>query len=357
MLDNRLVYDCRTLRHDLADIPEYASNVLSECENQAMTDAPVANSQPNVSAGLLPFSQSGLQSGPLRCLSIDVEEYFHIEAAYKTIPRSDWDKWPSRVEASVDLLLSLFNRHNRVGTFFILGYVARKFPQMVKRIAEQGHEIASHGSGHDRLHRLTPETFAADLRESKQILQDLSGQQVVGYRAPTFSVMPETSWAIDVLLDEGFTYDGSVFPVRHHWYGVPNAPDKPFMIQGQSSGRTLLEIPPLTYATGNKKWPVAGGGYFRLLPLWFMKAGLKQAAAQNRPAVLYFHPWEFDPEIPAMGLPLTGRLRTYTGLKTAAKKLESVIKQPAQWTTMAKAAEIWREDAMKRPTFTLSMGK
>lgn len=296
-------------------------------------------------------------SGPLRCLSIDVEEYFHIEAAYKTILRSDWDRWPSRVEASVDLLLTLFNRHNRLGTFFILGYVAQKYPAMVKRIAEQGHEIASHGTGHDRLHRLTAETFKIDLRQSKHLLEDLTGQQVIGYRAPTFSVMPETSWAIDVLLEEGFTYDGSVFPVRHHWYGVPAAPDKPFMIQGQTGGQKLLEIPPLTYAMGSRKLPVAGGGYFRLLPLWFMKSGLKQSAAQNRPAVLYFHPWEFDPEIPDMKLPWTGTLRTYTGLSTAAKKLESIMREPAHWTTMATAAELWREDAMKRPTFTLSMGK
>lgn len=301
--------------------------------------------------------QAATQAGPLRCLSIDVEEYFHIEAAYRTIPRSDWDQWPSRVEASVDLLLSLFNRHNRHGTFFILGYVAQKFPQMVKRIAEQGHEIASHGTDHDRLHRLTAETFQHDLRASKNLLEDLSGQKVVGYRAPTFSVMPETAWAIDVLLEEGFTYDGSVFPVRHHWYGVPGAPDRPFMIQGQTGGQTLLEIPPLTYALGSKKLPVAGGGYFRLLPLWFMKSGLKQAAEQGRPAVLYFHPWEFDPEIPDMNLPWTGTLRTYTGLSTAAKKLESIMMQPAHWTTMQKAAEIWRQDAMKRPTFTLSMGK
>lgn len=305
---------------------------------------------------MTPDTTPSTTAGPLRCLSIDVEEYFHIEAAFKTIPRSDWDQWPSRVEASVDLLLDLFNRHNRHGTFFILGYVARKYPGMVRKIADAGHEIASHGSGHDRLHRLTAQTFREDLHASKAILQDITGHDIIGYRAPTFSVMPQTSWAIDVLLDEGFTYDASVFPVRHHWYGVPSAPDKPFMIQNQSGGPKLLEIPPLTLPVKllGKNLPVAGGGYFRLLPLAFMKAGLKRAGRENRPAILYFHPWEFDPGIPAMGLPLTGRLRTYTGLATAASKLESIIREDAQWTTMAKAADIWRANAESRPAFTLA---
>jgi len=296
---------------------------------------------------------SSTPAGPLRCLSVDVEEYFHIEAAFKTIPRSDWDKWPSRVEASVDLLLDLFHRHNRPGTFFILGYVARRYPAMVRRIADAGHEIASHGTRHDRLHRLNKESFREDLHASKAVLEDISGKKVVGYRAPTFSVMPETSWAIDVLLDEGFTYDASVFPVRHHWYGVPDAPDKPFLIQSQKDSRPLLEVPPLTLRKFGKNLPVAGGGYFRLLPLWFMKQGLKQAAQQNRPAVLYFHPWEFDPGIPDMGLPRTGKIRTYTGLKTAAKKLESIIRHDANWVTMEAAAEQWRGDAQSRPVFTL----
>lgn len=316
-------------------------------------ESPAPSSSPSLS---LPLAEAGpaVSHGAQRCLSVDVEEYFHIEAAYRTIPRADWDQWPSRVEASVDLLLDLFARHGRPATFFILGHVAKRHPAMVRRIAQAGHEIASHGTGHDRLHRLTVESFREDLHASKALLEDLTGQQVTGYRAPTFSVTPPTAWAVDVLLDEGFTYDGSIFPVRHPSYGVPSAPNKPFMVQSRADGESLLELPPLTLTWGGKNLPVAGGGYFRLLPMWFMKRGLKEAAVAGRPAVLYFHPWEFDPGIPAMGLPLTGRLRTYTGLKSAARKLESIIRHDADWLTMAQVAQQWRSYAQSQPVFTLA---
>ena len=312
-----------------------------------------------------PIASIGSSALPLRSLTIDVEEYFHIEAAYRVIGPGRWGDWPSRVQASVDLLLDLFDRHDRKGTFFILGDAARRCPAMAARIAAAGHEIASHGLMHDRLHRLTPDSFRQDLHASKALLEDQTGCRVIGYRAPTFSVVPQTAWAVDVLLALGFEYDASVFPVRHPWYGVPSAPDRPFLMQGTPEGGTILELPALTWrptglagaALGGRKLAVAGGGYFRLLPLWFMQRGLRQAAGEGRPAVLYFHPWEFDPDIPRMPLSRTGRLRTYTGLKTAAAKLERIMREPARWVTLANALPELRAMAEAGEVFTLSEGE
>ena len=290
---------------------------------------------------------------PPRCLTIDVEEYFHIEAAHGRIPRSAWNDWPSRVQGNIDLLLQLLNRHNCRATFFILGDVARRTPLLAPRIAAAGHEIASHGTNHDRLHRLDPASFAEDLRTSKHLLEDQTGQSVIGYRAPTFSVTPDTAWALDVLIEQGFAYDSSIFPVYHPAYGVPSAPAAPYRVRGSEGGGTLLEVPPLTWRVGRKKLAVAGGGYFRLLPLWFMKRGLAQARRQHRPAVLYFHPWEFDPETPRMPLSRTGHIRTYTGLRSAAGKLESILRSPGGWTTMRDAIDDFRTMAEHRDPFDL----
>ncbi|MEX0774460.1 MAG: XrtA system polysaccharide deacetylase [Phycisphaeraceae bacterium] len=290
---------------------------------------------------------------PIRCVTIDVEDYFHIESAFGVIERDQWKHWPSRVERNVDLLLQLFDRHKRRGTFFVLGYVAKEHPAMVRRIAAAGHEIASHGTMHERLHRLDPDSFRDDLLASKSILEDLAQTPVLGYRAPTFSIVPATAWAIDVLIDAGFQYDASIFPVRHHRYGVPGAPDRPFWVHGRQNGPNILELPPLTWRRLWRNWPVAGGGYFRLLPLWFMQRGLAQARRQQRPAVLYFHPWEFDPDMPRMPLSFTGRLRTYTGLRAAAGRLGRILAGPGRWVRLADVLHELRTMANQRPAVQL----
>ncbi len=294
------------------------------------------------------------QNLPLRSVTIDVEEYFHIEAAYRAVPRSSWGEWPSRVERNVDLLLELYAKHNQKGTWFILGDVARRNPTIAKKIAASGHEIASHGTGHDRLHRLDAASFREDLLTSKRLLEDQTGRQVIGYRAPTFSVVPQTAWAIDVLVESGFAYDASIFPVVHPAYGVPSAPEQPFLVRGRTGGAEILEVPPLTWMIGKRKLAVAGGGYFRLLPLWFMNRGLSQARGADRPAVLYFHPWEFDPQMPKMPLSRTGKIRTYTGLSGAARKLDSIMSQPARWSAIADALPELRAIAARSSVFTLS---
>jgi polysaccharide deacetylase family protein (PEP-CTERM system associated) len=288
---------------------------------------------------------------PVRCLSFDVEEYFHIEAAHGRIRRDQWDRLPSRVEASVETLLGLLARHRRPATFFVLGDVARRCPRLGPRIAAAGHEIASHGSMHDRLHRLDPRTFRQDLLDSRRRLEDQTGRAVIGYRAPTWSVTRATGWAIDVLAAAGFGYDASIFPVRHPWYGVPDGPRGPYLVQHAPDGPLLREMPPLTWRAAGRNWPAAGGGYFRLLPLWLMQRGLAQAARDGRPAILYFHPWEFDPDLPEMPLSLTDRIRTYTGLRRSLGRLERIIAQEADWRTIADALP--PTDAPDLPCFTL----
>jgi polysaccharide deacetylase family protein (PEP-CTERM system associated) len=293
---------------------------------------------------------------PIRCVSVDVEEYYHVEAAHRKLKKSDWDHWPSRVSASIDKLLELLDERGVRATFFTLGHVARRTPEVVRAIAKAGHEIASHGFHHDRLHRLNPGSFRVDLLDSKRSLEDLCGQAVVGYRAPTFSLVPHTAWAVDVLRDAGFEYDSSIFPVRHPAYGVPSGPDRPYWVRGPAGGR-MLEIPPLTLRLLGRNMPVAGGGYFRLLPLTLMKLGLSQSARQQRPAVLYFHPWEFDPDFPKLPLSFTGRLRTYTGRGLALGKLRSIVSGHAGWQTMRDAIRTFKEQADARPVFDLAKAR
>lgn len=316
-----------------------------------MTYTPPPSNRPTASSPT-PAPPDNLTTGAMRCVSIDVEEYFQIEAAHGAVGRERWGDWPSRVRRNMDLLFDLFDRTGCRATFFFLGSVAERHPDLARRCVDLGHEVASHGSMHDRLHRLTPESMLKDVLGSKRVLEDQTGRAVLGYRAPTWSLTRQTSWAVDVLLEAGFAYDASVFPVRHPMYGVPDAPDRPCYLEGAGEAR-LLEVPPLTWRVMGKKLAVAGGGYFRLLPLSLMKRGLRQAAEEGRPAVLYFHPWEFDPDMPRMPLSATGRLRTYTGLRSAAEKLEQVIREFDGWAPIGEQLESLGAMATKTGMFTL----
>jgi len=267
-------------------------------------------------------------------VSIDVEEYFQIEAAHQTVGREHWDDWPSRVRRNMDLLLDLFDRTGCRATFFFLGSVAERHPDLARRCVDLGHEVASHGSMHDRLHRLTPETMRQDVTGCKRLLEDQTGGAVLGYRSPSWSLTRDTAWGVEVLAEAGFKYDASVYPVRHPAYGVPEAPDRPYYLCGVEGGARILEVPPLTWRVMSRNLPVAGGGYFRLLPKSLMMRGLSQAAAQGRPGVLYFHRWEFDPDMPRLPLNLTGRVRTYTGLRSARAGLEKVLRSFDGWSTI-----------------------
>ncbi len=275
---------------------------------------------------------------PPRCLTVDVEEYFQIEAARAAVPPAAWSQWPSRVEAQMQALLERLARHRCRATLFFLGHVAQDHPALVRRCHDAGHEIACHGFCHDRLDRMDAATLKADVTAAKALLEDLTGAPVLGYRAPSWSLTRRTRWAIDVLLEAGFVYDSSIFPVRHPAYGIADAPTRPYVLAADRAGRCLLELPPLTWRVAGHNVPVAGGAYFRALPLAAMRAGLAQAGRERRPAVLYFHPWEFDPDLPALPLGRLGRWRTYTGLGRTLPRLDRLLASPGRWITMRELA-------------------
>lgn len=253
--------------------------------------------------------------------SFDIEEHYRIEAAVGLTCSAELKAdYAARMEASTRRLLDQLAAANVVATFYVVGEIARTHPKLVRDIHAAGHEVGSHSWDHRRVHRFDASGFRADLRASKDALEQVTGAAVFGFRAPTFSVTRETGWAIDALAECGFEYDSSIFPVRHDRYGIPDAPRVPFMAQGRE--REILELPPLTYRVGGVNLPVAGGGYFRLFPLAVMRAGLRQAARAGAPNVgmLYFHPWEFDPDQPKLPLGRLARWRTYVGVgKTTAR--------------------------------------
>jgi len=264
------------------------------------------------------------KSRPLGLLSFDVEEHCQIEASRGAICPEDWPRWSGRIERNVDWLLQTLADHDARATFFLLGYVARHRPWIVREIAAAGHEIACHGYAHDRLHRLSPSQLSADLAAARAAIEDQTQQRLRGYRAPSFSLHGQTRWAVDVIAEQGFAYDSSVQPIYHPTYGQSDAPRTPYHLIGVN-GSSLLELPPLTWQVRNHRLPVAGGGYFRLLPLWFMRRGIAQAHRNAQPAVLYFHPWEFDSDQPRLPLSQRQRIRTYVGTRTTRGKFKRLL--------------------------------
>lgn len=255
-------------------------------------------------------------------LSFDVEEHFRIEAAAGlSIGPELKERHRHRMENATLWLLDRLEERQTGATFFVVGQIARNCPGLVRAIHARGHEVASHSWDHRRLHHHTPESFREDVRRGKDALEQVTGEAVVGYRAPTFSIVRATGWAVDVLAELGMEYDSSIYPVRHDRYGVPEAPRQPFLAVG--SHRSLLELPPAILRCGSLHLPVGGGGYFRLFPLSLLEAGLAQVALSCRPAVamLYFHPWEFDPDQPRLPLPFFNRMRTYVGIGRTRDRL------------------------------------
>jgi polysaccharide deacetylase family protein (PEP-CTERM system associated) len=259
-------------------------------------------------------------------LSFDVEEHFQIEAARDTIDPGQWDNWPGRIKPNLDWLLEQLAQHQATATFFVLGWVARRQPRIVRAIADAGHELACHGYGHDRLHRLDPDRLRADLAAARAAIEDQAQQPLIGYRAPCFSLTAQTAWAVDVIAGQGFAYDSSIQPIHHPACGQADAPRRPYQLVGPSGGR-LLEVPPLTWRCGRLRLPVAGGGYFRLLPLVAMHRGIAQARRAGQPAPLYFHPWEFDPDQPRLPLGPRQRWRTYVGIRRTRPRLQTLLRR------------------------------
>ena len=259
-------------------------------------------------------SQQGVQ-----LFSVDVEEYFQVSAFEDDVPISRWEHLPGRVEAAVDSLLELLAQHGHTGTFFTVGWVAERNPALVRRIADAGHEIASHTYWHRRLTRQTQDQFRADLRRSRDTLEQAAGRPVFGFRAPSFSIRPGGEWAFDILLEEGFRYDSSLFPIRRPDYGYPAAPAGAHLIH--RPGGTLLEVPMATTSFAGIRLPAAGGGYLRQLPFALIRRAFRQHVAAGESAMFYVHPWELDVDQPRMSVSWLTRIRHYRGLHRTLPRL------------------------------------
>jgi polysaccharide deacetylase family protein (PEP-CTERM system associated) len=255
-------------------------------------------------------------------LTVDVEDYFQVSALAPHIDRTRWDTMPCRVERNVERLLQLFERHGARATFFTLGWIAERYPQLVRRIAASGHEIASHGYGHLRATEQSREEFAADIRRAKALLEDTVGVQVLGYRAPSFSIGHANAWAFDCIAEAGYRYSSSVYPVRHDHYGMPDAPRFPYEVRPG-----LIEIPVATARWLGRNWPAGGGGYFRLAPYRVSRWAIRRVnRVDGRPTIFYFHPWEIDPDQPRVaGLSLKTRFRHYLNLHRTELRLARLL--------------------------------
>ena len=262
-------------------------------------------------------------------LSVDVEDWFQVGAFETVIDRKDWDSLECRVERNTDAVMALFDDAGIKGTFFTLGWVAERYPALMRRIVAAGHELASHGYGHDRVFTLSPEQFAADIERTRKLIEDISGALVAGYRAPSFSIDQRTPWAHEILAEQGYTYSSSVAPVKHDHYGWAEAPRFAFR---PVAGSDFLEVPVTTAQLGPKRLAAGGGGFFRLLPYAFSRWAIRQVNEdEQRPAIIYFHPWEIDPDQPRVAnAPIKSKLRHYTKLDVMAKKLRRLPKD-FQW--------------------------
>lgn len=255
--------------------------------------------------------------------TVDVEEHFHVNGFESWVPRTEWDRYPSRVAIGTDRVLDLLARHDARATFFTLGWVARRHPELVRRIAAAGHEIASHGDLHRRIPALSPDEMRIDVRRSKHALEDCVGVPVTGFRAPSFSVTRGHEWALEILVEEGFTYDSSIFPIRRPDYGYPGALTIPHIIRTPAGPITELPLAVATFAS--VRMPAAGGGYLRQFPLSLMQRALRQHEARGVPAMCYVHPWELDPEQPRIDVPWLPRLRHYRNLERVGPRLEQLF--------------------------------
>ncbi len=263
-------------------------------------------------------------SGPVNALTVDVEEYYHAEGVARALGPRPRPPLPSRVVRSTERLLDLFDRHRARATFFTLGVVAQRHPALVRRIVERGHELASHGWDHTPVYELGAEGFRRDLRRARHALEQAAGRAVRGYRAPTYSIRRDTPWALPILCEEGFAYDSSVHPIAHDRYGFPGAPRFPH-VAAVADGVELWEVPVGTARFAGRNLPV-GGGFFRVLPLALIRAGIASVSRrERRPFLLYVHPWEFDPGQPRVALPRLAYFRHYVGLAGAEAKLAAVL--------------------------------
>jgi polysaccharide deacetylase family protein (PEP-CTERM system associated) len=259
-------------------------------------------------------------------MSVDVEDYFQVEAFADSVDRAGWDQWPSRVVANTHRALDLLDEYQTRATFFFLGWVAERFPSLVAEVSSRGHELACHSYWHRRVYRLTPEEFRADTRTARDAIEQAGGARVLGYRAPSWSITNACAWAPRILAEEGFIYDSSIYPIRHDLYGVPGAPRFPYTLRCGDSLR-LREYPPATVRVAGVTLPAAGGGYLRLFPMWYTRwAFLRMEEKESQAVVVYFHPWELDPEQPRIQGKLKSRFRHYVNVGRMKERLAYLLR-------------------------------
>jgi polysaccharide deacetylase family protein (PEP-CTERM system associated) len=258
-------------------------------------------------------------------LTFDVEDYFHVEAAARRISSEEWPSFPSRVERNTRRILDLLDARGVAATFFVLGWIAERQPALVREIAARGHEVGCHSYGHRLVYSMPESEFREDLQRAKRAIEDALGSAIHGYRAPTFSVVRRSWWALDILAEEGFEYDSSVFPIHHQRYGVPDAPRFPHHIPVRGGGE-ILEFPMSTFIVAGQRLPFCGGGYFRMAPYPLVQAALRRINERERePAIVYLHPWEIDPEQPRLPLARLDRFRHYVNLNSTFGRLERLL--------------------------------
>ncbi len=268
-------------------------------------------------------------------MTVDVEDYFHVSAFEKNIARADWSKLELRVERNTYRLLELFEQHQVKSTFFTLGWVAERCPNLIKAIVSQGHELASHGYSHQRATMMNTEQFRQDVSKSKQILEDAAGQTIIGYRAPSFSIDDTNTWVYDILIELGFEYSSSTYPITHDLYGVPDWPRFMYQRPEMVAGKGIIEIPVPTSRKNEQNTGIGGGGYFRLYPYWLSKKRIDgYLKAEQQPYSFYFHPWEIDPQQPKVkAAPIKSKLRHYLNLSRMEGKVVRLL-EDYQWDTM-----------------------
>lgn len=290
-----------------------------------------------------------LSTAPRGAMTVDVEDYFQVQAFARVIPREAWERIPRRVEANTERILEAFAAAGVSATFFVLGWIAERHPALVRKIVSCGHELASHGYDHRRVDQLDEAQFRTDVGRTRRLLEDIGGVAVRGYRAPTFSIGSRNPWAFAALAAEGYAYSSSVYPVRHDLYGMPEAPRFPF----RPLGGTLWEIPMTTLRLGKRNFPWAGGGYFRLFPYGLYRLGLKRVLRrEHRPAIFYFHPWEIDPDQPRVpNCSLRSRVRHRLNLGATEGRIRRLLRD-FRWDRVDRVfvAELGTRDPQPKPT-------
>lgn len=277
-----------------------------------------------VNAGLDSISAALAPAGSIvNALTIDVEDYFQVSAFAPHVRRTEWDSMECRIEQNIERILALLADSNSTATFFTLGWIAERYPELVRRIADAGHELASHGFGHQRASEQSRDVFLADIRLAKAIVEDVAGREVRGYRAPSFSIGAANPWAFDAIAEAGYRYSSSIYPIRHDHYGAPDAPRFAHEVRPG-----LLELPVATVRMLSANWPAGGGGYFRLLPYALSRWSIRRINSRDRqPAMFYFHPWELDPDQPRVPGPgVRTRFRHYVNLRRTAPRLTRLLR-------------------------------